>query len=452
MMDDFGSIGMVDIRGRRNYDCDLKPGLTCQEGYAARCPHKGTHRCPSSQAEMLAATSALVVTSYAKWTSARKFGQGMSHFQQVIFDEGHMGPEALASAMQVVLHQKEIEQTLKLSFPLLSECEAVENWKAWALTARARVQLEMAAAHRKIQGHDPKSAWVHHYTHMRNLARRLSILSTCRPAEWVVDAVPKGYQFDPIRPGQYAEAALLLRVPRIVVMSATLRPKTLHMMGIPSKDFKFTEFASDFDPNRSPVYWVPTMRVDKNALDLSPLWIRIEQCAYPRRDRKGIIHSVSYDRQARVVEHIDRFRDMMIVNPRGEAPSGTIDEFTAAPDGTILVSPSVGAGYNFPGAACEWQVLCKVPFLDGRSKITQAKQADDKEYGPYQAIQKMVQTFGRGMRYAEDQCENFIFDDHAGQWFLRRWGYLAPKSFLARYRPVASLPPPPPRLMPRRAM
>src|ERR1700722_19330581 len=80
---DFKEIGMVDIRGKRNYKCDMRADYTCEEGHAARCPSKGALGCSASNAEMRAATSSLVVTNYAKWTSARKYGMGMQHFQQV---------------------------------------------------------------------------------------------------------------------------------------------------------------------------------------------------------------------------------------------------------------------------------------------------------------------------------------------------------------------------------
>src|SRR3990167_9598095 len=42
IMRDFQEIGMVDVRGRRNYECPLKPDYTCEEGYQASCPYKGT--------------------------------------------------------------------------------------------------------------------------------------------------------------------------------------------------------------------------------------------------------------------------------------------------------------------------------------------------------------------------------------------------------------------------
>jgi len=446
-LDTFKEIGMVDIRGRRNYQCDLKAEYTCEEGYAARCPYKGTIGCPSSQAEMRAATSSLVVTNYAKWCAAKKYGQGMSHFQQVIFDEGHDAFDALASAMQVLLNHHEINKDLAMDFPRNDYTSDIANWKPWAAKARAQAESEMVAAQARITGvSDPKPSWVRHYTHMRNLSRRLATIATCNPREWIVDEIEGGFQFDPIRPGRYAEAALLLRVPKIIIASATLRPKTMFMLGIGKDKFEFKEFDSDFDAKRCPIYYSPTMRVDRRNPDLRMLWVKLDQIAARRQDRKGIIHTISYTRRDDVISS-SRFSGNMIINQKGEAPSEIIEEFRAAGPGAILVSPSVGTGYDFPRSDAEWQFICKIPFPDSRSKIVQARQHDDKEYGPYSAMQNLVQMFGRIMRSKEDRGESFIGDAHM-EWFLPRYGHLAPKSFHGFYKTVTTVPPPPPPLGP----
>lgn len=444
LLQDFESVGLVDIRGRRNYICDLKDEYTCEEGYAARCPYKGSVACPASAAEMRAATSFLVVTNYDKWTSARKYGQGMAHFQQVVFDEGHKAPDALARAMQVTLSHREITEALRLEFPETSQCEDFVNWKPWASAARATAEAAMTDARKRLQESVVKPSWIKHFLHMRNLSKRLATIATAAPKNWVVDSVDAGYQFDPVRVGAYAEGALLLRVPSILVVSATLRPKTLFMMGVGRDHFDFKEFDSDFDPKRCPIYYIPTMRVDSRAHDLSLLWMRLDQIAARRQDRKGIVHTISYARRDEILS-TSRFATHMLINARGEASTGIIEEYRRSQPGTILVSPSVGAGFDFPGRDCEWQFVCKIPFPDSRSKIVRARQEDDKEYGPYQAINTLVQIFGRGARSKQDQCENFIGDSHL-DWFLPRYGHLAPKSFHGFFKRVDVLPQPLPKL------
>jgi Rad3-related DNA helicase len=443
-MDDFASVGLVDIRGRRNYPCDMRADFTCEEGYAARCPYKGSVACPASAAEMKAASSYLVVTNYPKWTSARAFGTGMQHFQQVVFDEGHKATDALSAAMRIQLHVKEITDTLGFDFPSYSQADEFVNWKPWAVKARYEAESEASAAKARMDD-SPSASNVRHFSHMRNLVRRLGILATANPENWIADTDDKdGYVFDPIRPGRYAEAALLLRVPSIVVISATLRPKTLFMLGLAKGLFDFREFDSEFDPARCPIYYVPTMRVDSRAGDTGRIWILHDQIAGRRTDRKAITHTVSYNRRNEVLSR-SRFASAMLINEKGEAAGDIISQFRASGPGTILVSPSVSEGFDFPMSDCEWQFLCKIPFPNGHSKIHKARQHDDPEHGAYLAMNKMVQTFGRAMRRKEDRCENFIGDMHL-EWFLPRYGHLAPKSFHGFFKKVSLLPPPPDKL------
>lgn len=448
VMRTFACIGAVDLRGRANYDCVLKPDdatYTCEHGYNARCPYKGTVNCPASQAEMRAAASSLVITNYDKWIHARKYSQGLSHIQRVIFDEGHEMPNALARAMQIVLHHHEVEEVLGIGFPPAHDAEFFSTWRPWAITARLVAEQMVLKAREKLVGREPKAGWVKHFTHMQHLARKLGILATASPNNWVVEEVSggKGYQFDAISPGRYAEAALLLRVPEIVVMSATLRPKTLFMSGIGRDNFEFKEFLSDFDPKRCPIYYIPTMRVDARATNLDPLWIRLDQVASVRRDRNGLVHTISYLRRDSVLAHT-RFASSMFMNERGEPPTTMIEQFKESYPGAILVSPSVGQGHDFPFKAAEWQFICKVPFPPP-SRILSARTEQDKEYPYYLAMQKLVQSAGRIMRDKLDQGETFLGDEHL-EWFLPRYGHLAPKSFGQFFTRVSVLPQPPKRL------
>lgn len=440
----FSEIGLVDVRGRRNYDCHLRDGYTCEDGAAARCPYKGTIGCPSSQAEMRAAVSWLVVTNYDKWTSARKFGQGMEHFKVVVFDEFHKGHAALSRAMQVTLNAREIDD-LGVDLPTHPAAEDFVTWKVWATATRPIAEEAMNAAQASLRASaHPKPSVVRAYTHLRHLTRRLAILQTANPLNWVADETRDGYQMDPIRPGRYGESALLMRIPDILCVSATLRPKSMYMCGIGKDAFDYQEYPSEFDRSRAPIYYVPTQFVDTRHPDLSALWARIDQIAARRQDRKGIIHTISYNRRDQVVQ-ASRFRNAMLVNQKGEAATELVETFKASDPGTILVSPSVGAGYDFPGRECEWQVVCKLPFPDSRSKIMKAREHDDPEYGAYLTMSELVQIFGRGMRHAKDRCESFIGDRNL-EWFLPRYGYLAPKSFHGFYQRVETLPTPPPRL------
>jgi Rad3-related DNA helicase len=365
----------------------------------------------------------------------------MEHFEQVVFDEGHKTPEAIGQAMHIELHAHEIESVLGIPFLGGSAASEMTDWKQWAVLARAEAENRIVALRAKMRD---SAAAVKQLLHMRNLSKRLATLATARPEHWVCDEMSDGYVFDPVRVGRYGESMLLLGIPSIVIVSATLRPKTMFMIGLGKDHFDYLEFDSDFDPHRCPIYYLPTMRVDHRASSLAPLWIKLDQIAARRTDRKGIVHTISFTRRNEILS-VSRFAPAMLVNERGEASTQAIAAFKAAGPGTILVSPSVAEGFDFPGRDCEWQFVAKIPFPDGRAKIVKARQEDDKEWGAYQAFNKLVQIFGRGMRHREDRCESFICDTHL-DWFLPKFGHLAPRTFHNFFRRIGSLPPPAPKL------
>lgn len=440
-MRDGKSVGLVDLRGRRNYACDFRDDYTCEEGFTARCPYKGTVSCPASQAEMRAATSSLVITNYAKWTASKKYGNGMSHFQQVIFDEGDMVPEALSNALQIILNHREIYEKLKIDFPEENEAEEFANWRSWASAARAISEAMMITALARITGvTDPKPSWVRHYNHMKNLTRRLAMLSAANVKEWIVEKVNDGYQFDAIRPGRYSESHVFFKIPSVIAISATIRPKTMFMAGVGKEKFDFKEYDSDFDPKRGPIYYIPTIRVDSRADSLGLLWVLLDQIASCRRDRRSIIQTTSFAYQ-RAVAKASRFSPSMLLNAQGEPPTEMIEQFRNSPPGTMLVSPSVGRGYDFKDDACRWQFICKIPF-DPPSKILKAREAADPEYRHYRAMQKLIQSFGRDVRSKKDWSERFIGDAHC-DWFLSRYGHLAPRNFHNVLKTVTVVPAPP---------
>lgn len=447
--------GMVDLRGRSNYACSFRPDIedyTCDHGYAAGCPNKGKVGCPASAAEMRAGSSWLIVTNYEKWIQSRKYGMGLSHVEKVIFDEGHESFPALANAMQVVLSQNEIEKVLGIDFPDHAEAQFFSSWKPWASAARQIAQGKMMEAQQKMRERDPRASHVRAFMHLRNLVRKLSILSTANPLNWVVDELPKGYQFDPVHPGRYLESSLLLKVPDVTFISGTLTMKTMFMIGIGRAIFEMRDYPSEFDPKRCPIYYIPTMKVDSKAPDLSMLWNRLDQFAAPRRDRNGLIHTISYTRRDEVIASSRILQQALSAgklyyNAKGEPPTSVIEDFTASYPGAVLVSPSIGQGFDFKGRAAEWQFICKIPFpppskvLDARCDPTRG---GDTEHAYYLAWQKLVQMAGRVMRDHRDRGETVIADDHL-QWFMR-YRHLAPRSFGQFFQSVTVLPPPPERL------
>ena len=137
----------------------------------------------------------------------------------------------------------------------------------------------------------------------------------------------------------------------------------------------------------------------------------------------------------------------MLVNDSNNTRT-TVERFRRAAPPSVLVSPSLTTGWDLPAEDCEYAIIGKIPFPDTRSPITRARTEEDEDYGPYTAMQIIVQASGRGMRSAEDQCEVFILDEN-WRWFWPKYKTFAPKWFAesVRRRPPLTIPNPLPKLI-----
>ena len=230
--------------------------------------------------------------------------------------------------------------------------------------------------------------------------------------------------------------------------------KTMDLLGIPPDSASFFEYASSFPKERTPVYLFTGSKFEKGAgrvsFKSSPdellLWTtRIDNIIRRRMDRKGIIHTVSYDRAEYILSHSAFSSYMLLPEKLGNGKrdtEGTIERFRKAEPPAILVSPAITTGYDFKGEQCEYNIIAKVPFMDSRDPLTKARDEEDKEYSPYMTAQTLDQALWRAMRGEDDQCENFIVDGHI-HWFLGKYRHLFPFWFHRLIQKTTAMPEPP---------
>lgn len=103
---------------------------------------------------------------------------------------------------------------------------------------------------------------------------------------------------------------------------------------------------------------------------MQAIWLsRIDQIISSRLACKGIIHSVSYQKATQIYYN-SQYRDIMLLGEKGGNTPSLVARFKKATAPTILVSPAVSTGFDFPYDQCSYQILCKVPFPDLRGRQT----------------------------------------------------------------------------------
>lgn len=437
---DFGlEPGIAVVKGKSSYICP-KTGLSCEWAscnFGVYCHMKKESGCPYYDAIESAKRADIVVTNYAFW-HANKPGR-LGDFSLLVCDEAHNAVNHLVDSLSLRITRKSLLST-GIHWP-----DRADNLWDWVRHAHDTLDTIIKDRLKQYSG-AVKGLTGDKFKNLHKLKTRLKTLESQDSDLWITEYFSDYITFDPLWPPEFSERLLFQGIPSILLTSATMGESTLNMLGVPNRGgTKTIEYPSYFPVAQRPVYYVPTTRVDYRINNLGyNLWCnRIDQIISQRLDRKGIIHTVSYDRRNRITNVSEYTKYFYTHESRGVVRS--LQKFRDASTPAILCSPSVVTGWDFPYHQCEYQIIGKIPFPDARRAVDKARRERDPEYSCCMAMQNLVQTCGRGMRYPDDQCENIIIDDHFA-WFVRKYKKFAPKWWLDAVRTVQTIPVPPKRL------
>lgn len=484
---DMHEAGMIEIRGLNSYECvegrptgrfgDMRRegfradrGLPmmcdeapCQSG--AVCPKRGGG-CLYYDAYRTAshAGSKLIVTNYAYWMSINKFGEGLGNVDLLVLDEAHSAIDELGGFVGTELRPAEVEAALPEARMLQPGADQLD-WTAWGrywmVAASAKLEAIKAAIRESERNGGDRTGEKLSYGALRRakelnrLIRKLETVATMK-GEWIIDWTEDHrrhtvIKFDPVWPGEYAESTLFLGVKKVVMISATVRPKTAEMLGISYADMDFKEYPSSFPKANRPVIYIPTAHMNRNsaASGMHAIHTRCNQIIARRPDRKGLIQTVSYKRAMEIYQGSD-FKERMLIHDSTDTRD-VIAKFRASTEPLILVSPVLDTGYDFPYTDAEFQILVKMPFPVTVDKIMKARTARDKGYRDYVTMITLVQMAGRIVRAEDDRGETFIIDSDFGWWYNGAGLRLAPRWFTETVRTEQMLGQPLPKLVWRAA-
>lgn len=460
---DFSPMGLVEIKGQNNYGCLWFEGERrrlpgCDEGpchAGLDCIYRD-QGCFYYDAVRRAGRSRLVVTNYSYWMSVRRYADPvtMGQFGLLILDEAHDAAQALSDFVCIELHAKEIARLLDLQLPFGS---TVPQWAEWAKEYALPVcvsRLEAARTQVALlrRGISTVRALQSIETSLRALSASAQWHRVDAPdppawvpgasTDWVVEETRDGATFQPVWASGYAEAYLFGQIPRVILVSATVTPKDAGFLGIPTSQFDFHEYPSPFKRSIRPILIVPTARVGRNmSIGEERVWLnRIDQIIEKEAiegKAKGIVHTVSYEK-AKLIFARSKHRGIMEIHDR-QSLRDTVAAFRSAPAPRVLLSPSVGTGWDFPYDQARFQIIAKIPFIDNRPAIIQARHKADKRYLDYVALVALIQMAGRIVRGDNDYGRTWIIDDNFRDWFYPRNKNIIPKWFKSAIRKVGSV-------------
>ncbi len=477
--DKFRHAGLVDVRGKANYSCaiDLQGG-DCKTGMrlGCHCPAlEGTY----GEARDRSKSAALVSTNYDYWLAVNKYGQGVERSEReagvhganpvemLILDEADLAVGKLSGFMHVRVNEREVEQTHDVG----QVGEALSEWRKVAGVVAVEIGKELETLGMewelmKAQGRAKEmQALDERVERLEESKSKFESIVDMVDGEWVVERHQHPrygvhWTFDVLWPGRYAERYLFCGVPKVVLMSATLRPRHMRQLGIGEDVSTFREWRRVFQPSRGPILHLPPVKVVETAEGPREVMVNLNHNIKPsdldlwvglmdewmdewlvKGRYKGLIHTVAYHRQAYILEH-SRHRRRMLANtqdPESESAWEVFDRHCKSKEACVLVSPSFGTGWDFEGDRARWQLISKVPFMPRTGKLVQARLKIDSMYADQKTMDELMQACGRINRSDEDWGVTGIVDG-ALSFFMTRNKGLAASWFPQAIRRVREVP------------
>lgn len=427
---------VAHIRGRANYPC--WEGGNCLDGYMLGCGDKTG--CPYLAAYTRAKDADIVLTNYAYWLSMSTVNGALVNPDVLILDEAHLAVDWLSKALDFTITERGFRRC-GANPADLPHSEHVEPWIA---VAPHLVEV-VANHHTRLKYRLATSTALSDRLKLSNQIKELErFLEACQRLDWLSDNwvvtqeegtdIGRVWSFKCIRPAQYREK-LLKEVPKVVMLSATIRPKTLVYLGVPRMDCDFTEIPKQFADENGPVYHYPTTFVDRkmSSGDMRDLITRCSEICTWAGDRKGIIHTVSYKLAKEIAKGLACVDHLQVIvngsaDPDAASAQEAYQKFSMSGPGTVLVSPSFSTGWDFKYDLAEYQIIAKLAYPNLGDKVVRARNdADRGAYLAYQAAQDLQQACGRIVRAHDDLGVTFILDNHVTRLLER--SSLFPKYF-----------------------
>jgi len=250
---------------------------------------------------------------------------------------------------------------------------------------------------------------------------------------WVVDVESKNYgrqsvktlELRPIYVGNFLRNFVWERANKRVISTATLRHRNnpdvwLNKVGLDPEETKVISVGMTFPPENRPVikkHMIDSFSgggCDKNWDDVMEV---LNKIAKKHSGKKGICHTASYDRAAKIEESANReeypyLKENVYVHTRDEDAEVAVEQWQDS-DMDMILSPSMMEGIDLAGEQGTYNILLKVPFPQKNSWTDYLLNETKYGWPSYfdRAAIRVAQAYGRTNRSKDDQSNFYILDE-----------------------------------------
>lgn len=489
LSDDFGD-NLPQIKGRANYYCLDNPNVNCDKGRCLfngkksrhesaeqieirldsgeftgseiQCRYYETRECKYLAARDKAMNASVCGTNFDYFYIAKTI---MRHRSLLIIDEAHSMPEMMIDKIKLSMsdvHDRarstrfvEIPR-FDLVIPVLDSVakyvEWFENEALPSITERISVLEAVKAPIEQYLIHnvDPdiirdSDYIIEKIARLREISEKIGIIFDDQKqenCEWVFEKSDHELTLTPLTSARFLKEMLYSRADKVIVASGTIIPPYfireagLKHLAFNSKTCVFSA-PSLFPSENSPVYYITdpalTMTKDKKESSWPRMMQEIEAIIENRQDRRGIIHSHSYEFANYIVNNIRADLRYLLFTHDSSNRNERLDQWLHdTRQASVFVSVNFGEGLDLKGDLCHYQIYVKAAYPALGDARANRRWHVDKEWYYYQAVENAEQASGRATRTEDDWSEMFILDysfcfpllfkqkKYFKRWFLER--------------------------------
>lgn len=468
-LDDFErENNIASIKGRANYQCNRNPRLNCENGPCnLKMQDIKIQSCFKTCKYYCARTKALatkiVITSYAYLFRAFDCAGFWKKRQLMVFDECHLLENQLINFACFEINPKELEDNYGLYDSLGTVADikhamrpfTYEGWdnnedrfiETFDLVDKKHKELfdiikeelgtETDAANLDEETLDNLSTTHKLFYKLDKLLKKMEWFQSFKKDDWIISPTPDGVlQFIPLYIDSLFAKMCDHWADKFLFMSATILDTEgfISDLGIDREKCLVIKMDSTFDPNKSPIYYMPCGNMSYNKIDetLPKVCSIVESIIKSKNDQKGLIHTGNYKVAKYIYENIsDNKRLLMKVSD--EVTNQNLLKIHSRTKDTILLSPSMTTGVDLDEDLSRFQVVIKMPFSSLADTRIKRKSELNSEWYACQMLKTLVQACGRSTRSSEDHSVTYVLDSSFKYWITKYKKWL-PQSFLGRIR------------------
>lgn len=452
---DFGSRKVVSLKGKVNYQCNIKDGLnvecgpcTVDKDLLKDCKKNRVCSYYNQREKTLAAQIAVLSIPFFLFSTT--CGKYFKPRDTIIVDECHMLEQQLVQWATTLISPKELKEEYDVYVPDYfpsSGYETNKQWlkEVWEIVVGRRLELQDEVKD-MLEGRDIDDLTEDEleeiisshgvYYKIDKIYKKLEVFfESPNKSSWLCEPQEDGLVVTPVEIKDIFQRYFRrMAREKIVFMSATILDlvgfcKTL---GIKKEEVGLIRVDSQFPPEKSPIIYKPSGSMSfKNIDNTIPKIIEnVKEILAKHPNERGIIHTGNYKLAKAICENIDD--DRLLIKQDGENNEILMRKHAESKLPTVLVSPSLTTGTDLKDDLSRWQIIVKLPFLSLADPRVVKKTEIDQEWYVSEMFRTFVQAAGRSTRSEEDWSITYVLDPLLYQYVFKYRKWFTPQ-FLKRF-------------------